>query len=138
MATTPRQRIVAILRSHTAKRIRFIAPTTRGGDITIDHTTFETVAKAIDDVRIRITVQAPAAFPAGIAAQYDSTNIQVPFVTVPGLTSGELRTSPVIGRDDEGFVIHDRLQIEIGERAFERAASSALDRNRAVWCGESR
>jgi hypothetical protein len=95
------------LRSPTAKRIRFIAPAKYVGDVTIDHTAFETVAKALEDLRIDIVVQPAAAFRPGVAAQYDSTNFTIPYISVAGFTSGTLTVQPIIGRVGEDDVIHE-------------------------------
>jgi hypothetical protein len=105
--TTPRQHIIAILRSHTAQRIRFTTPFTRVGDVTINYTTFETVAQDIDNMKIKITVQAPSKFRPGVVAEYDPDNIYMPYVTTPGFTHGELTVPPIIGRDEEGSAIHE-------------------------------
>jgi hypothetical protein len=107
MATTPRQRVIGILRSPTAKRIRFIAPAKYVGDVTIDHTAFETVAKAFEDLRIDIVVQPAAAFRRGIAAQYDTTNFTIPYISVAGFTSGTLKVQPITGIVGEDDVIHE-------------------------------
>jgi hypothetical protein len=116
MATTPRQHVVSILRSDTAKRIRFIAPAKHVGDVTIDHTTFETVAKAIDNMQIGITVQPQAAFAPSVAAEYDQPNTTIPIPnnkTIPitfgtlRLRSGRLIVPPIISRKVEGSVIHE-------------------------------
>jgi hypothetical protein len=118
MATTPRQRVIGILRSPTAKRIRFIAPAKYVGDVTIDHTTFETVAKAIDTMQIDITVKPPAAFTPGVAAEYDQPNTTIPIPiptnnTIPitfgtlRLRSGTLTVPPIIGREGEAIVMHE-------------------------------
>ena len=58
MATTAKQRVIALLRGQEAKRIRFIATTATAGDITINHTTFATVANAIESHKVKVTVKA--------------------------------------------------------------------------------
>jgi hypothetical protein len=110
MATTAKQRIIAILRGHEAKRIRFTAATTTAGDITINRTTFATVADAIENLKIKVTVRTH--FDPGAAAHYDPDAVPpVPLPTglgtIPGFTSGELLVPPIVGRDQEEYAIHE-------------------------------
>jgi hypothetical protein len=84
------QRVIGVLSGVEATRIRFTIPV--GGGITINRFTFQRVAGAIKrgDVHVKVTTT----FPAGVGAQYDpSTNT--------------IETPPVIGRVDEGLVLHE-------------------------------
>jgi hypothetical protein len=110
MATTAKQRIIAILRGDEAKRIRFTAATTTAGDITINHTTFTTVADAIEKLKIKVTVRTH--FDSGAAAEYHPDAVPpVPLPmglgAIPGFTSGELLVPSIVGRDQEEYAIHE-------------------------------
>jgi len=65
---TAKQRIIAILRGQEAKRIRFTVTTATAGDITVNHATFATVADAIENLKIKVTVRGH--FDPGVAAEY--------------------------------------------------------------------
>lgn len=90
-AMTPRQRVIQILRSATAARIRFSFPTATGR-VTIARQSFERVARAIE--RGRVHVATVRNFRQGVAAQYDPAN-------------NTLEVPPIIGRVDEGLVLHE-------------------------------
>ena len=107
---TAKQRIVAILRGQEAKRIRFTVATGTAGDITINHTTFATVADAIEKLKIKVTVRGH--FDAGVAGEYHPDAVPpVPLPmglgVIPGFASGELLVPPIVGRDQEEYAIHE-------------------------------
>jgi hypothetical protein len=105
MATAAKQRVISLLRGQEAKRIRFVATTATAGDITINHTTFATVANAIESHKIRVTVKTHFAND-DVAAQYDPD--AVPGLgTISGFTSGQLLVPPIVGRDEEGSAMHE-------------------------------
>jgi hypothetical protein len=104
MAEAAKQRVIAILRGQEAKRIRFAAATTSVGEITIDHTTFATVADAIEKHKIKVTPVTH--FDPGVAAKYKADAVPA-LGTVPGFSSGQLLVPPIVGRDQEGDAIHE-------------------------------
>ena len=95
MAT--KERILAMLRGEEAGRIRFSVHTTTG-TITINRTTFTTVATAISAGKIKVTPQ--AVFAPGVGAEYHGW-------AIPGGSSGELLVPPIFGREQEGLTIHE-------------------------------
>jgi hypothetical protein len=110
VATTAKQRVIAILRGQEAKRIRFTAATATAGDITINHTTFAIVADAIEKLKIKVTVRKH--FNPGVAAEYHPDAVPpIPLPrglgAIPGFTSGELLVPPILGRDQEEYAIHE-------------------------------
>ena len=105
MTTSARHRVIALLRGHEAKRIRFTATTASVGDVTVNHTTFATVANAIESHKIKVTVKTHFDND-DVAAQYDSD--AVPSLgAIPGFTSGQLLVPPIVGRDEEGSAMHE-------------------------------
>ncbi len=109
-----RVRVLHVLRGPEASRIRFTFPAV-GGPITVNHMTFDRVARAIEDGDIHISVT--KTFPPGVYAQYDSS-------------TNTILTPPVIGRVDAGMVLH-----ECTHAAFDlaRTAVSALDDEAAAY-----
>ena len=106
-------RILQVLRSNEAGRIRFSFPA-GGATLTVSHTTFLSVARAIERNVIAVTIS--TALPPGVGAQYVQPNAIV--------------TPPVIGRVDEGLVLH-----ECTHAAFDlaRTAITALDEEAAAY-----
>jgi hypothetical protein len=84
-----RQRVVNILRGPEASRIRFTFPTD-SGTITIAQYVFLRVARAIEGRKVGVTVRNDYA--PGIGSYRQPNNLWVP---------------PVIGRLDEGAVLHE-------------------------------
>ena len=131
MATAAKQRVISLLRGQEAKRIRFIATTASGGDITINHTTFATVANAIESHKIKVTVKTHFDNDS-VAAQYDPD--AVPSLgAIPGFTSGQLLVPPIVGRDEEGSAMHecthaffDLQSIDVGALERPRKKLSAM------------
>ena len=105
MTTTAKQRVIALLRGQEAKRIRFIATTATAGDITINHTTFATVANAIESHKVKVTVKAHFDNE-DVEAQYDPDAVPA-LGMIPGFTSGQLLVPPIVGRDEEGSAMHE-------------------------------
>src|SRR5215472_17616805 len=105
MAEAAKQRVIALLRGREAGRIRFTAATTSAGDITIDPTTFATVAKAIEKHKIKVSVKVFDKDD-GADARYDSGAVPA-LGTVPGFSSGQLLIQPIVGRDQESSVMHE-------------------------------
>jgi hypothetical protein len=105
MAEAAKQRVIALLRGEEAKRIRFTAATTSAGDITINPTTFAAVANAIEMHKIQVS---PKIFSKdeGAAARYNSDAVAA-LGKVQGFSSGQLLVPPIVGRDQERFVMHE-------------------------------
>jgi hypothetical protein len=112
MAT--RDRVLQILRGTEASRIRF-SFRVAAANIVVNRATFSSVAQAIESNRIHITVS--TTFPAGVGAQYapDTNTIETP---------------PVIGRVDEGLLLH-----ECTHAAFDLASTAipAVDDEAAAY-----
>jgi hypothetical protein len=89
---TTRQRVLDLLRGPVAGRIRFTFPFF-AGTVTISAVSFRHVANAIERGAIRIDVT--NTFPAGVAGEYVSG------------TPNVLRIKPIIGREEEGLVLHE-------------------------------
>ena len=89
---TTRQRVLTLLRGPTAGRIRFTFPFF-AGTVTISPVSFRHVANAIErgDMRLDVT----NTFPPGVAGQYISGR------------PNTLRIKPIIGREEEGLVLHE-------------------------------
>lgn len=88
---------IRLLRGHQAARIKFSFPSSAGGNITVNSSTFERVATAIEnDI---ISVDDTVRLPADIGAIY------VPDRT-PG---GEMLLRREIGRQHNGEVIHESV-----------------------------
>ena len=106
MAEAAKQRVIALLRGEEAKRIRFAAATTSAGDITINPATFATVANAIEMHKIQVS---PKIFSKdeGAAARYDPSAVPAALGEVKGFSSGQLIVPPIVGRDQERFVMHE-------------------------------
>src|SRR5262252_7136450 len=89
---TTRQRVLTLLRGPTVGRIRFTFPFF-AGTVTISPVSFRRVADAIESGRMRLDVT--NTFPVGVAGQYISG------------TPNTLRIKPIIGREEEGLVLHE-------------------------------
>ena len=89
---TTRQRVLNLLRGPTAGRIRFTFPFF-AGTVTISPVSFRRVADAIERGTMHLDVT--NTFPAGVAGQYISGRPNV------------LRIKPIIGREEEGLVLHE-------------------------------
>jgi hypothetical protein len=89
---TTRQRVLDLLRGPTAGRIRFTFPFF-AGTVTISPVSFRHVANAIERGHVHLDVT--NAFPPGVAGQYVSG------------TPNTLRIKPIIGRVEEGLVLHE-------------------------------
>jgi hypothetical protein len=79
------------------------------GDITIDHTTFATVADAIEKHKIKVTPVTHFDDP-DIEAQYKPDAVPASsssLGTVPGFSSGELLVPPILGRHQEDDAMHE-------------------------------
>jgi hypothetical protein len=87
-----RQRVLQLLRGPVASRIRFKFPFW-AGTVTISPVSFRHVAHAIETGHVHLDVT--NAFPAGVAGQYVSG------------TPNTLRVKPIIGRVEEGLVLHE-------------------------------
>jgi hypothetical protein len=90
------RRILRLLRGHEAARIRFTFPSAgNAGNITVNRTSFHTVAKAIEDGQISVQfVQNFAEANNDVVATYNgTTNI--------------LTTRPLIHREEQGLVLHE-------------------------------
>jgi hypothetical protein len=96
---TTKTRVISILRGAEAHRIRFTVPATIG-TITINRASFESVAAAILAGKIKVTAVPPSAFRPGVGAEYHTS-------AVVGGPSGELRVPPILGRQQEGLVLHE-------------------------------
>ena len=105
MATAAKQRVIALLRGQEAKRIRFTAATTSAGDITINHTTFATVANAIEMHKIKVSVKIFGE-DENRDAEYDTDAVPA-LGAIPGFSSGQLLIPPIVGRDQESSVMHE-------------------------------
>jgi hypothetical protein len=92
---TPKERVLQVLRGHEASRIRFRVPSV---GITINRATFLTVAHAIEIGHIGVVPTTH--FDHNVAAKYDSG-------AAPGAPSGQLFTSPILGREQEGLILHE-------------------------------
>jgi hypothetical protein len=106
MAEAAKQRVIALLRGQEAKRIRFTAATSSAGDITIDSTTFGTVASAIEAHKIQVSVKVPGKDDV-VAAQYDTEAVPPTLGTIAGFSSGQLIVPPIVGREQERSVMHE-------------------------------
>ena len=105
MATAAKQRVIALLRGPEAKRIRFTAATASAGDITINHTTFATVANAIEMHKIKVSVKIFGE-DENADAEYDTDAVPA-LGAVPGFSSGQLLVPPIVGRDQESSAMHE-------------------------------
>jgi hypothetical protein len=94
---TTKDRVIHILRGGEAHRIRFKIPAT-SGTITINRASFETVASAIQAGKIKVTAQ--TVFRPGVGAEYHGW-------AIAGGASGELVVPPILGREQEGLVLHE-------------------------------
>lgn len=99
-----RERILQILRSEAASRIRFTFPSAlTGHTVTIGPGTFTFVARAIESGRIH--VQVTNHLPAGTGAQYFPTADPTNNPPVP--SANTILTPQVLGRELEGRAIHE-------------------------------
>jgi len=87
--------VITLLRGPVTARIRFRFSTTDGRTITIAPQTFHRVARAIETGNAR--VERSANLRSGVAAQYDSAS------------RNALQISPMLGRIEEGLVLHEAL-----------------------------
>lgn len=113
-----KDRILSILRSPEAARIRFTVSTSTG-KVTIGKTAFDLVASAIVSGKIQVTTT--QTLEPGVAAEYDSK-------AIPGAASGELRTPPVLGREQEGMVLHEctHAYFDLTRNAFKATEEEAV------------
>lgn len=98
-----KERVLGLLRGQEAARIRFTVPASIGA-ITIDRTTFTTVANAVVAGKVRVKRQ--ATFTPGVGAEY-GTGAAPASGALPAAPSGELRVPPILGRVQEGLVMHE-------------------------------
>jgi hypothetical protein len=93
-----RDRVIALLRGHEARRIRFTVPSA-SVPVTINHVTFDRVANAIVAGTIGVSPFAVSA--RGALAEYH----QPAGPTAP--STGQLMVPPILGRIDEAAVMHE-------------------------------
>jgi hypothetical protein len=98
-----KDRVLNLLRGHEASRIRFTVPASTG-TVTIDRTTFSTVANAVVAGKVRVKPQ--TTFTPGVGAEY-GTGAAPASGALPAASSGELRVPPILGRVQEGLVMHE-------------------------------
>ncbi|QYO66850.1 hypothetical protein [Leptolyngbya sp. 7M] len=115
---TTRQRVISILRSPEAMRIRFSFDS-GGTTHTIRRRTFEQVARAVENRRIRVIVS--TTFGAGVGALYhpDSNTIETP---------------PVIGRANQGLLLHEAVHAAFD---LQRTAIPAVDDEAAAYVADA-
>lgn len=105
-----RDHVVRVLRGTEASRIRFTIPA--AGGLTINSTTFQRVAHAIE--RNHIHVKVVTNFPAGVGALYhpDTNTIDTP---------------PLLGRTGEGLLLHEctHAAFDLGKVAIAAVADEA-------------
>jgi hypothetical protein len=91
--TTTKDRAIQLLRGPVAARIRFSFEN-RGAVITINRATFERVAKAVENGKVKI--QPPTSLPAGAGASQDPA-------------TNEIQMRRPSGRWDEASILHECL-----------------------------
>jgi hypothetical protein len=92
-----KEKVVHLLRGHDTARIRFKVPS-KIGVITINRASFLSVASAIESGKIKVTPR--TGFRAGVGAEYHGW-------AIPGGRTGELVVPPIIGREQQGLILHE-------------------------------
>lgn len=90
-----RERVLNLLRGHIARRISFsFGGTTAGVTVTVNSSTFERVASAIDNGRVGLNIATPSERSVGaVYNRWDNV------LTVPS----------TVGRRHEGYIIHESV-----------------------------